>query len=99
MCKSEVTLTLNKISYGMYILDLSKVLMCEFHCDYIKNKYGVNSGLVFTDIDSLIYEIKTKDVYEDLSKHEEIFDVSNFSCISKYYDHSSKLIVGEMKDE
>ena len=39
----------------MCILDLSKVLMCEFHNDYIKNKYGKNSRLLFT---CLMYETK-----------------------------------------
>ena len=35
--KSKVTLTLNKPAYvGMSILELSKVLMYEFHFDYIK---------------------------------------------------------------
>ena len=52
-----------KLHYvGMCILDLSKVLMYKFHYDYIKNKYGTNSRLLFTDNDSLIYEIKTEDV-------------------------------------
>ena len=50
---------------GMCIVDLSKVLIYKFHYDYIKNKNGNNSGLLFTDIDSLMYEIKAKDVYED----------------------------------
>ena len=39
----------------MCILDLSKVLMREFHYDYIKNKYGKNSRLLFT---CLMYETK-----------------------------------------
>ena len=46
----------------MCILDLSKVLMYEFHFDYIKNKYDNKSKLLFTDTDSLMYEIKTEDV-------------------------------------
>ena len=38
--KSKVSLKLNKPTYiEMYILELSKVLMYEFHYDYIKNKY------------------------------------------------------------
>ena len=69
ICKSKVTLTLNIPAYvGMCILDLSKVLMCEFHYDYIKNKYSDNSRLVFTDTNSSMYEIKIEDVYEDFSK-------------------------------
>ena len=61
--KNKVTLTLNKPTYiGMCILELSKVVMYEFHYNYIKNKYANNSRLLFTDIDSLMYEIKTVDV-------------------------------------
>ena len=61
--KSKITLTLNKPAYiGMYMFDLSKVLMYEFHYDYIKNKYGNKSRLLCTDTDSLMYEIKTEDV-------------------------------------
>ena len=43
------------------------VEMYEFHYDYIKNKYGKNSRLLFTDTDSLMYEITTEDAYEDFS--------------------------------
>ena len=42
--KNKVTLTLNKAAYiGMCILGLRKVLMYEFHYDYIENKYDNNS--------------------------------------------------------
>ena len=50
----------------MSILELNKVLLYEFQYDYIKNKYGNKSKLLFTDIDNLMYEINTEDVYEDL---------------------------------
>ena len=61
--KSKVTLTLSKPAYvGMCVLDLSKILMYEFHNDYIENNYGNNSRPLFTDTDSLLYEIRTKDV-------------------------------------
>ena len=77
--KNKLTLTLNKPAYiGMCILELSKVLMYEFHYDCIKNNYNNNSRLLFTDTDSLMYEIKTEDVYKDISKNTEMFDFSNY---------------------
>ena len=61
--KSKVALKLKNLAYfGMCILDLSDVFMYEFHYDYIKNKYGNNSRLLFTDTGNLMYEIKTEDV-------------------------------------
>ena len=57
-------LTLNKPIYVEFsILGLSKLLMYEFHYKYIKSKFDAN--LLFTDTESLVYEIKIKDVYED----------------------------------
>ena len=81
---SKVTLTLNKPSYiRMCIFELIKVLMCEFYYDYIKNKYGNNTRLLFTDTDSLVYEIKTEDVYKDFRSDKEMFDFSNYLTKSK----------------
>ena len=68
--KDKITLTLIKPAYlGMWILELSKVLMYEFHDDYIKNKYGTNWRLLFIESDSLMYENKTEDAYEDFSNN------------------------------
>ena len=70
--KSKIILTLNKPAYvDMCILDLSKVLMQEFHYDYIKNKYGNIARLLLIDTDGLMYETKTEDVYEDFSKDKK----------------------------
>ena len=75
--KSKVTLTLNKSAYtGMCILELSNVLMYEFHYNYIKNKYGKNRRLLLTDTDNLMYE--TQVVYEDFSNDKEMCDFSNY---------------------
>ena len=97
---SKFTLMLDKLAYiALCVLDFSKVSMYEFYYDYVKNKYGNNSMLVFTGTDSLIYEIKTKDVYEDFSKDKEILDFSNYLAKSNYYNDSNKLVLVKKKDE
>ena len=95
--KCKVLLKLNKsVSIGMCILE---VLIYEFHYDFIKNKYDNKSKLLFTNADSLMYEIKTKDVYKGFSSKKEMFDFSNYSTKSKHYDDSNKLVIERMKDE
>ena len=45
--KSKLALRFNKPAYiGRCILELSNVLMYEFHYDYIKNKYDNKSKLL-----------------------------------------------------
>ena len=89
--KSKVSLKLKKSAYiGMCILELSKVIMYEFHYDYIKNNYDNKSKLLSTDTDSLMYEIKTEDFYQDFSSDKEMFDFSNYLIMSKYCDDSNK---------
>ena len=73
--------------------------MYELHYDYIKNKYGNISRLLFANSDSLIYEIKTEDVYKNFSDDREMFNLSSYLIKSKYYDNSNKLVLGKMKDE
>ena len=99
----KTTIELHKPIYlGMSILDLSKTLMYEFHYDYIKPKYGNNACLLFTDTDSLCYEIKTKDFYKDISDDViEWFDTSNYekNHPSEIPTGMNKKVIGMMKDE
>ena len=67
------------------------VLMYKFHYHYVKTKYGNNAKLSFLDTDSLVYEIKTEDVYEGFSKDKEILNFSNYLAKWKYFDDSNKL--------
>ena len=46
-----------------------------------------------------MYENKTEDVYVYFSNDKEMFDFSNYSTKSKYYDDSNKLVIGKMKDK
>ena len=73
--------------------------MYRFDYDYLKNKYDNKSKLLLTGSDSLMYENKDEDVCEDFSSNKEMFDFSNFSTKSKYYDGSNKLVIGKIKDE
>ena len=87
---------------GMCILDLSKTLMYDFHYNYMKQKYGDKAKLLFTDTNSLMYEIETPDFYEDISANvKDKFDTSNYPS-----DRSSgiptgfnKKVLGMFKDE
>ena len=63
----------------------------------LKNKS--ESKLLFTDTDSLVYEIKEKDVCEECFKDKELFDFSEYPVSSKYYDSSNKKVLGKIKFE
>ena len=93
----------NKPVYvGQAILDLSKTLMFNFHYTYIKDQYGKKAELLFTDTDSLMCHIKTKDFYKDISSDvKDKFDTSDYPP-----DHKSgiptgvnKKVIGAFKDE
>ena len=98
--KIKETLTLNRPAYvGMCILDLSKTLMYDFHHNYIKSKYGDKAKLLFTDTDSLTYEIKAKDVYTDFWSDKDRFDNSDYTENSPYFNKTNKKVIGKFKDE
>ena len=79
------------------MLELSKWLTYDFHYSFIKKLF--DAALLFTDTDSFTYEIKSKDVYEELFKHKHLFDFSNYSKDSKFLDPTNKKVIGKMKDE
>ena len=98
--KIKESLTLNRPAYvGMCILDISKTLMYDFHYNYIKKKYGKNAKLLFTDTDSVTYNIKTEDVYKDFWADKDKFDFSSYKETSDFYDLKNKKVIGKMKDE
>ena len=103
-CKMGKTkVVMNKPVYlGQAILDLSKIVMYEFHYDYMKPKYGENLKLCYMDTDSLMYHIKTKDFYEDIAKDVETrFNPSGYSKedARPLAIGLNKKIIGLMKDE
>ena len=91
-------LILNKRIYvGFTVLDLSKSKMYDFHYNFIKKNF--DAELLFTDTDSLTYEIKSENVYEEFFKWKDLFDFSNYSKDSKFFDETNKKVIGKMKDE
>lgn len=91
-------LYLNRPIYvGFTILDLSKVQMYEFHYEYTKQKYGVDAKLLFTDTDSLCYEVKTEYMYEDILKDKELFDTSGYAQDHPLFSTRNKKVLGKMK--
>ena len=96
--QTKSVLTLNKPVYvGFCFLKLSKLLMYQFHYKYIKNKF--DAKLLFTDTDSLVYEIKSEDVYGECFKDKKLFDFSEYPVDLKFYDSTNKKVLGKMKDE
>ena len=99
----KTNLTMNKPVYlGMCILDLSKTVMYEFHYNYIKEKYGDKAKLLFTDTDSLMYEIETEDFYKDISGDvKDRFDTSDYpeNHPSGIPTGENKKVLGMFKDE
>ena len=73
--------------------------MQDFHYNCIKNKHGDKAEMILTDTDTLIYKIKTEDVYEDLYKDKELFNISNYPKDSKYYSCAINLTEGKMENE
>ena len=98
--RTKETLTLNRPAYvGMCILDLSKTLMYDSHYNYIKDKYGDKAKLLFTDTDSLTYEIEAEDVYKNFWNDKDKFDNSDYPKSSPYFDKVNKKVIGKFKDE
>ena len=86
----------------MSILDLNKSLMYDFHYNYIKTKYGDKAKLLFTNTDSLAYEIRTKDFYNDINPDiEKRFDISEYQTNhpSGIKTRVNSKVIGMFKDE
>ena len=98
--KIKETLTLKRPAYvGMYILDLSKRLMYDFHYNYITSRYGKKAKLLFTDTDNLCYEIETEDIYRELWEDKNLFDNSDYPKDSQFFDSTNKRVISKFKDE
>ena len=77
-----------------------KTLMYKFWYDFIKPKYQNNAKLCYTDTDSFIINIKTKDFYEDIGNDvEKRFDTSNYEVSRPLPKGKNKKVIALMKDK
>lgn len=78
---------------GMHILDLSKTLMYDFYYDYIRQNSNSKAKSLFTDTDSLRYEIETGDAYADFWKDKKLSDNIDYSKDSQFFDSTNKKVI------
>ena len=101
--KKKTKVRMNKPVYlGMSILDISKTLMYEFWCDYIKPKYGDRAKLCYTDTESFVIHIVTEYFYEDIADNvDSWFDKSNYDENDKrpLPIGKNKRVIGLFKDQ
>ena len=77
---------------------MSKFLIYDWHYNYFVKKF--DCSLLFTDTDSVVYEIRgVDDIYEKIYEDKYLFDFSDYSKESKFYDDSNKKVIGKMRDE
>ena len=94
---NKTKLPLNKPIYvGFSVLDLSKHLMYNWYYNKLNKE---NCTLLYTDTDSLLVNIKTEDVYKDMSKTKDEYDFSDYHTDHPLYDETNKKAIGKLKDE
>ena len=54
---------------------------------------------MFTDTDSLTYEIEAEDIYRHFWDDKDMFDNNDYLESSPYYCNVNKKIIGKFKDE
>jgi len=85
---------------GCVILELAKFYMYQFHYEVMKPHFGSRLSLLYTDTDSLIYEIETPDLYAEWEKFPPgVFDFSNYPPDHSLFSSEFKRVPGCFKDE
>ena len=64
--------------------------MYDFYYNNVKKNYGSNADLLYTDTDSLLLEIKTPNVYDDMQKNIEDYDTSDYPKDHPLYSVKNK---------
>jgi hypothetical protein len=84
---------------GFCILELSKLIMYNFHYNVIVKRYGDSARLLFTDTDSLTYSVQCDDFYADMLIEKDWYDTSNYDPSSPLFSKVNEKVIGKFKDE
>ena len=97
----KIKVVMNKLVYlSQAILDMSKIIMYEFHYNYMVPKYGDRLKLCYTDMDSLVYHIKTNNFYADIADDLQTrFSTSGYIPDRPLPVGLNKKVIGLKKDE
>ena len=96
--ETKICLTLNKLIYiGFTVLKISKWEIYNSHYNFMIRKFNIK--LLFTDTNSLCYEIHGKNPRKNIYQYKGLFDLSNYLKSSNYFCSDNKKVVGKMKDE
>ena len=63
------------------------------------SKYQPQAKLLFTDTDSLYYDVKTDNLYHDFLQDLDYFDTSEYTRDHFLYSVRNKKVLGKMTDE
>ena len=74
-------------------------MIYDWYYNKLKIKYGENCTLLYADTDLLLVDIKTKDMYKDMSETKHEYDFSDYPKDHPLYDETNKKVIGKMKDE
>ena len=74
------------------------MLIYDFHYNYIKRKYP-DSMLLFTNTDSLTYQIQMDNMYENFHANKHLFNFSGYEKENPFYNDKNKKVIGKMKDK
>lgn len=106
MYKTEIKM-FKPVAVGMAVLDLSKVVMCDFHYNKMLpffNNRSDNCTVAYTDTDSYIYRIRlpyNQNIYRELIlKNLNWFDTNDYPKDNQFgIPQVNKKVPGLMKDE
>ncbi|XP_053205601.1 uncharacterized protein LOC128392015 [Panonychus citri] len=97
--KKDVVLMNKPIVTGFTVLELSKLHVYTLYYDTFKCTFGDRCRLIYSDTDSLLIELKSNHLIEDLKQVEHVMDLSDLPQNHPLHSDEHKKEIGYLKDE